>query len=94
MRTSNFWVTRDGRRIEISKMENVHLQNVAVYLELESKVYNSTTYFRYIFSVRQELFRRNMDFDKIIAQGPQEYLNTQGVRRIWDQETNTEAALN
>jgi hypothetical protein len=82
------WRTRDGRFILVSKMEDSHLKNLAVYLETESKQYNKEVYSLYIDQVKQEFSRRKIDFQAVIEAGTQPFTDVSGVPKLWDEETN------
>lgn len=94
MNKKNIWFDRQGKKVEIDKMDANRFHNLVNYLFIESQTYNLPLFNFYLPVILQELTKRQLSVTEIVAEGPRPYQDDQGINRIWDEETNTELAMN
>jgi hypothetical protein len=88
------WIDRQGTPVDIRTMSPDYFHNLVNYFFIELQTYNLPLFNYHLPVIIQELSRRQLSVTEIVGEGAKAYRDALGVIRLWDEETNTEMALN
>lgn len=88
------WMDRQENLIDIRTMKPDYFHNLVNYIFVELQTHNLPLFNFYLPVIIQELSRRQLSVTEIVGEGAKVYQDPNGVARLWDEETNSEMAMN